>query len=697
MMRKEHNFLPFVLIGFYAVSLCSCGASSSSGTLRYRPIVFHIGERTVEFTEEDSIYQIEDLDQAHRRFAGWSTDETKDHIICEDKDVSKEKIKDFIYYSSSDRLDLYAIYADILDVAFVVNESVGKTAALDSILENTLTVPEHQKEGFVFEGWSKSINSKTIDLGDVATVSYSSIAPIANGAYEITFYPVYKEGAKEISLYDYNTADEMAEIHINTNNGLAIDDSSLIKPNEHKGKDGELPVYDYVGATISVDHCEDKYALNAIPGKVKVRGNYTSSYAKKPIRIKFDSKQKMLGLNNDNKYKSWVLLAGWKDTSLLRDASAFYLGNALVESDGYYTSDFRLVKVYLNDKYNGVYLLVEQQEIASTRVNIPESKNATDSYKTGYFLEFDGYYKNEPDNQKFTVSYNDVKTGNNGFTVSNDIMNNDQYVFIKKVTQNIWNVVYDALKKSHTDLNTNPYHTIDDNGDYISDATITTAKEAVNRVIDIDSLVNMYILHDILEDRDIGFSSFYFALDFSNAGNHKLTYTAPWDFDYAIGNNTFENAMKANLNTQKLMNDGRLTYSGRKYKLKANASLTKADFTFTNKDGLYCQKTDNPWFVVFSNAQWLWDMIYARWNEAKDKGLFTGVLNMIDTLTAKYENDYKENFTKWSQSLGITLSALQPDIVTYFVNQKQASEYLHIWLEARLDGLNTAYKNKASK
>ena len=330
-------------------------------------------------------------------------------------------------------------------------------------------------------------------------------------------------------------------------------------------------------------------------------------------------------------------------------------------------------------------------------MNIPESKNADDSEKTGYFLEFDGYYKNEPANQKFTVSYNDVKTGNNGFTVSNDIKNDKQYNFIKKVTQNIWNVVYDALKKAHTNLSTNPYHTIDDNGEYVADKTITSAKEAVGRVIDLNSLTNMYILHDILEDRDIGFSSFYFALDFSSTGNHKLTYTAPWDFDYAAGNNTFENAMKANLNTQKLMNDGRLTYSGRKYKLKSTASLTKADFTFTNKDGLYCQRTDNPWFVVFSNEQWLWDMIYARWNEAKEKGLFDGVLTMIDTMESKYEAAFNENFTKWSQALGITLSALQPDIITYFVNQKQAAQYLRIWLEARIEGLASAYKNKASK
>ena len=401
----------------------------------------------------------------------------------------------------------------------------------------------------------------------------------------------------------------------------------------------------------------------------------------------------MLGLNKNNALKNWVLLASWKDTSLLRDASAFYLGNALTESEGYYCSDFRFVKVYLNDAYNGVYLLVEQQEISSNRVNIPESKSANDTFKTGYFLEFDGYYKNEPDIQKYTISYNNVKTGNNGFTVSNDIMNETQHTFVKKVTQNIWNVVYDALKKSHTNLTTSPYHTIDDNGEYIVDNTILTAKEAVSRVIEIDSLVNMYILHEISEDRDVGFSSFYFALDFSETGNKKLTYTAPWDFDYSMGNNTWETAMKANLNTTKLANDGRMTSNRRK--LTKTASLTKEDFTFTNKDKLYCMTTDNPWFVVFANEQWFYDMVYARWQEAQMMGVFDSLLEMIDTMTTKYEEAYNENFTKWSQSLGITLSGYQPELVKYFVTQKQASQYLRIWLEARLEGLNTALKNKA--
>ena len=686
-MRKTKIVLPYFLIIGCSLSLFGCATKEEEK----KSIVFHIGEQNQEVFMINHSFKVDDVSQDHKRFMGWSTDETKRNIIFDDLEIKEEDVID--YFIDCNSIDLFAIYADVLNVSFVLETTT--TFALDSELNNKEIVPNPTKDGSVFKGWSLVKEGTDVVLDNVSTISYSMISPIVNGAFDISFYPVYVSiPTSNIKLYQYSTAEQMAEIHIETQNHLAIDDKSLIKADEHKGKDGELPVYDYVKATISVNHCEEQYILDNISGKVKVRGNYTSSYDKKPIRIKFDSKQKMLGLNKNNALKNWVLLASWKDTSLLRDASAFYLGNALTESEGYYCSDFRFVKVYLNDAYNGVYLLVEQQEISSNRINIPESKNANDTFKTGYFLEFDGYYKNEPDIQKFTISYNNVKTGNNGFTVSNDIMNETQHTFVKKVTQNTWNVVYDALKKSHTNLTTSPYHTIDDNGEYIVDNTILTAKEAVSRVIDIDSLVNMYILHEISEDRDVGFSSFYFALDFSETGNKKLTYTAPWDFDYSMGNNTWETAMKANLNTTKLVNDGRMTSNRRK--LTKTASLTKEDFTFTNKDKLYCMTTDNPWFVVFANEQWFYDMVYARWQEAQMMGVFDSLLEMIDTMTTKYEEAYNENFTKWSQSLGITLSGYQPELVKYFVTQKQASQYLRIWLEARLEGLNTALKKKAT-
>ncbi|MBO7614507.1 MAG: CotH kinase family protein [Bacilli bacterium] len=651
-------------------------------------IKFHIDDEVKEIQGSNDGYIVEEVNKENKRFIGWSTTQSKKDIVSTDVDVKNSSVENL--FNKDNILELYAIYADVITVNFMLESPV--TFTLDSDLKNNEKVPENNKEGSYIKGWALSSESNEITLkNDVYTVSYSNISPLTNGDSVINFYPIYKN--TNVKLYKFSTNDEMAEIHIETDNHLAIDDSSLILQDEHKGKNGELPAYDYVGAKISVDHCEEQYVLDSVAGKVKVRGNYTSSYDKKPIRIKFDKKQKMLGLNKDNSLKSWVLLANWKDTSMLRDASAFYLANAILETDGFYASDFRFVKVYLNGSYNGVYLLVEQQQIDSARVNIAESKSEEDSEKTGYLLEYDGYYKNEPSNQRFTVSYNDVKNGNTGFTISNDIMNTAQYNFIKKVTQNIWKVVYDACKKSHTNLSTSPYHTIDDNGNYIEDKTITSSEEAVDKVMDTKSLVDMYLLHELLEDRDLGFSSFYFSIDFSENGNKKLTFNAPWDFDYAVGNSNFENALKATISTSKFKNEGKLDSTGKKF--KEDTVLTKSDFTIEKADALYCKQTDNPWFVVFSDQQWLWNAVYERYLEAKQAKVFSSLLEMISTYTNKYSTYFNENFTKWPQSMGLKLSEYQPSIVTYFVTQKQASDFLYIWLEARIEGLGTALKNKA--
>ena len=42
--------------------------------------------------------------------------------------------------------------------------------------------------------------------------------------------------------------------------------------------------------------------------QVKVRGNWTTSYEKKPLRIKFAEKQSMGELNGGQAFKNWLLL-----------------------------------------------------------------------------------------------------------------------------------------------------------------------------------------------------------------------------------------------------------------------------------------------------------------------------------------------------------------------------------------------------
>ena len=97
----------------------------------------------------------------------------------------------------------------------------------------------------------------------------------------------------------------------------------------------------------------------------------------------------MLGLNNGEKFKNWVLLACFKDASLLRDATALKLYKTMFPE--YYASDSKLVEVFVNDVYWGVYLLAEQQETKSGRIEITEAEKNYEGTDIGYLIEFDSY------------------------------------------------------------------------------------------------------------------------------------------------------------------------------------------------------------------------------------------------------------------------------------------------------------------
>lgn len=668
-------------------------SSIKSETRAECKVTFIIEGETVSGTWSNGQMSVPQREKAHKRFAGWATkSDSKEIVISVKETITLEEIEKL---TKEDAITLYAVYADLATVVF--HNATPATITLDSLLNNVADVTGDAKEGFKFIGWTNEVGGVDALISASTNVTYSVVSQYLNSNKQVDLYPVYKEVEAGMTVASYFSPDTLPEIRIATENGIAIDSSSLINPNEHKGMNGEIPVYNYVNSTISVSNGEAGTDLTNVAGQVKVRGNYTSTYAKKPIRIKFEKKQSMLGLNNNNKCKSWVLLAEWKDSSMLRNSLADFIGNSILESDGYYCSDFRFVKVYLNNSYNGIYVLAEQQQINQYRVNIPASENETDGVDTGYLLEYDGYYRSEPALQSFTVNYQGVNAQTTGFSIVNDIMNQAQHDYIAKVTQTVFNVVQDATRKSHANLTTSPYHTMDAQGNYVVDSTITSAEQAVARVVDIDSLVDMYILHEICEDSDIGWSSFYLSIDMSPTGNKKLTFQAPWDFDYALGNSTSNGAMKATMNTSKLVSEGKMTQSGRNYKLNSNASLTNADFTFTNKTSLYAKNSNNPWLSVCNTQGWFWNKVLDKWETASDSGVFVGASTMIDVMTTKYVTDFAENFTKWSASMGRKIDMNQPDFVAYFSNQRQAAEYLKIWFDNRIEGLTTALTAEAAR
>ena len=404
--------------------------------------------------------------------------------------------------------------------------------------------------------------------------------------------------------------------------------------------------WDYTDCTVTVTNCDAKYRLDNIDAGIKVRGNYTADYEKKPFRIKFDVKQGMLGLNDGAKCKSWVLLADWKDSSMLRNAVACYLGNALLGSDGYYCSDFCNVELYLNGQYWGMYLLVEQQQVNDERVDVYESEGRNRDTDIGYLVEYDAYFHEEPALNQFTFKRDyptlrgmdgqTVRCGQKGYSIKSDIYHNDQKEFIAAYIENVFQICYNAAYKDQ-------YYSFNSDFTAIRKGGAKSAEEAITAVLDVDSLVDMYILQEIACDYDIAWSSFFMSVDMSEGGSKKLVFEAPWDFDSAFG---LKDACR-------------------------------------NGNGYFAANKDNPWLLLLIHEDWFMDRVKAKWQDASDAGVFDGALDMIRAYQRTYADEYAENYRRWP-NLGMNVGGELLPEAQGFRTQSEAADHLYQWLRVRL-------------
>jgi len=129
------------------------------------------------------------------------------------------------------------------------------------------------------------------------------------------------------------------------------------------------------------------------PGGVRERGNVSRSFPKKPYRIKFESKQRVL--DAPAKAKKWTLLNNYGDKTLMRNLLAFNLSQRMEMP---YTPYGRAVDVLLNGEYKGCYQLCDQVEVNKNRVNITEMEPTDISGPAltgGYLIEVDAYAYDE--------------------------------------------------------------------------------------------------------------------------------------------------------------------------------------------------------------------------------------------------------------------------------------------------------------
>jgi hypothetical protein len=229
------------------------------------------------------------------------------------------------------------------------------------------------------------------------------------------------------------------------------------------------------------------------PIRIRIRGNSTSGMPKKSYKISFYEQTKFL---NDYKDKDWVLLANYSDQTQIRNALAFMMSSNLQTN---FAPSVTFVELYINDIYQGLYLLTDQIEVTKDRVNIEEH---TGNIDTGYLLEYDIGITRYPD---LLAKTNHFTAGGRNFVIKSP---NDQ----SQITTNKQNEFI---------------------SDYMSKLIDTLySKENYDDLIDEQSFIDWFIVNEVFKNCDVGFSSIYLYKDFGG----KLYMGPVWDFDFSSGN-----------------------------------------------------------------------------------------------------------------------------------------------------------------
>ncbi len=434
----------------------------------------------------------------------------------------------------------------------------------------------------------------------------------------------------------------------------------------------------YETCSVTVTGADNAVQLDAADAQVKVRGNWTTSYDKKPLRIKFTQPQNLLGMNDGADAKNWVLLAGYKDASLLRDKTVLEIAGELLEPDGLYASDAEFVEVEINGQYWGVYLLAEYQQINADRVNITEAAKDYTGTDIGYFLEFDGYFTNEGEMQSFMIDYADNapltpydgKEGRRtvtvcsesrrdgkqdvGYTIKSDIYSQEQHDFIAAYVDAVYDILYAAAYEDTA-------YVFNAETLSIEQADDLTPQEAVEAVVDTKSLADAYILNELACDADIYWSSFFMSADFGENGDGRLTFHAPWDFDSALGNKD----------------------------RCADAQGYYAANIVHDVNDMY--ETINPWLAVLMHEEWFQAYIREAWTEAYDNGVFDRAIAMIAEDTAQYQEAFTRNYDRWDNIRNNSAKSELCRRAAQCRTQEEASAWLSEWLTARVEFLNTCW------
>ena len=378
----------------------------------------------------------------------------------------------------------------------------------------------------------------------------------------------------------------------------------------------------YVECNVNIRNTDVSVITDA-PARVRGRGNttWTTISDKKAYRVKFDKKTDLFGMGRE---KDYVLLSNYRDYTLMRNDLVFRTARKMELA---YTSEAEWVHLYLNGKYEGLYLLCEQTETGENRVNIgkDDADGATErtGEQTGFLLEIDGAGDYE-DNQFF--KFKPVRTADATYAWRNHFT-----VTIKSPGgEYITDEQYDYIKEYMTEVNR---------------SIALRDWKTFCELCDVDSFVDSFIINELSYSVDMGWAFFLY-----KPAGEKLHYGPVWDYDQGFGSSDL----------------GGITY-----------------------DSWYSGE-ENVWFTWLLNSSNFKAEVCRRYNEIYDS-VIMGMDDEITAMYDAYIDDINVNYVRWDRAIGYPCWRLPNEIVklkTYDGNVKYLRTWLQKRINWMTDEIN---------
>jgi hypothetical protein len=284
------------------------------------------------------------------------------------------------------------------------------------------------------------------------------------------------------------------------------------------------------------------------------------------------------------------------------------------------------VNLYINGDYRGLYMVTEQIEVANDRVEVDDSGSSPDK---GYLVEFDTRGQSETGAVE-GLTYFYIP----GFYDTN-INLPREWVIKSNVTSRAENkFIKDYFVKCHK-------------------AIMSGKRANIDALVDIPSLIDMFIIEELTKDVDVGAASNFWQKDKGG----KLYFTAPWDFDLSIGND-------------ELVDNGDYRY------------------IYVGKSGIL-GLTHHEWYIKLYSCQWFLDLVKLRWSELSN----TVIVDLIKEVEEKSKDlmpSLMSNYALWTP---VPKKIGREPIHVYTLNGAKAhTDFLINWLNNRKNWLDEHWK-----